>query len=352
MIGDKLAVPDVEEGETKMKKNLLSVMFITMLICSGCGRATESIDTEVSVKEFTDSDATVMEAQAETLRKESNQELVLSNPSEEEASETEEATEIIEESEVPGKMEASKSLEESAAVEETGSEEKSVEEVKAEQTAQSTNSPTNAKQETPAQSSSPTPHTCTWDSGKETTNATCNSEGTKTYTCTGCGTTRTEGIAKTAHNYITESIPATCTEAGRIKTYCSICGDVQSEVAGEAAKGHIAGAKAYWQGQGPTCRSTAYYNICCSTCGERLESGTDPALPHTEEATELRHGNCIDLTVLSIDCSVCGGHIRKEAHTEPDDHNWVTGTYETLNLETLEYETITVTYCSRCEKKQ
>ncbi len=348
-----------------MKKNLLSVMFIIMLICSGCGKATDSIDTEVSVKEFTDSETTVMEAQAETLRKESDQELEVSNHSEEETSETEEVFETIEESEVPEKTEASKIIEESEVPEKMEASKiimesempekmeasKIIEESEVPEKIEATKSfeESAAVEET---SSAPTPHTCTWDSGKVTTNATCNSEGTKMYTCTGCGTTRTEGIAKTTHNYITESIPATCTEAGRIKTYCSICGDVQSEVAGEAAKGHIAGAKAYWQGQGPTCLSTAYYNICCSTCGERLESGTDPALPCTEVATVIYPETCCSDGVVSIDCSVCGCHLRNE-HIEPNDnHDWEKTEFNHFNEETLEWEKIPGERCTVCERQR
>ena len=38
----------------------------------------------------------------------------------------------------------------------------------------------------------------TWDAGKVTKAATYDAEGTKTYTCTGCGTTRTESIPKLA----------------------------------------------------------------------------------------------------------------------------------------------------------
>ncbi|MBQ9107811.1 MAG: hypothetical protein IJY49_03200 [Clostridia bacterium] len=43
-----------------------------------------------------------------------------------------------------------------------------------------------------------------WDEGVVTTPATCTTEGVKTFTCTvdGCGETRTETIAKSAHNFV------------------------------------------------------------------------------------------------------------------------------------------------------
>lgn len=68
----------------------------------------------------------------------------------------------------------------------------------------------------------------TWDPGKVTKEATDSAQGVRTYTCTGCRTTRTESIPKLKaceHNYI-----------GWVKaddTYhhqkCTICGNVETE---------------------------------------------------------------------------------------------------------------------------
>ncbi len=192
--------------------------------------------------------------------------------------------------------------------------------------------------------SQPAPHSCTWDGGTVTTNATCNQEGVKTYRCS-CGNTRTESIAKTSHNYITESTAATCTEAGRTKTYCTNCGDVQAEGIGEAATGHVE-KKAYWDV--PSCNGYSYYHLVCAKCNEYLGDGTDEPLPHTPVETITQHGNCIAATVIRIDCGVCGAPLGQEAHTEPDDHDWITGEAEQFNEETLEWEMVQGTYCSRC----
>ena len=54
----------------------------------------------------------------------------------------------------------------------------------------------------------------TWDSGKETTKPTCKKEGVKTFTCTGCKTTKTETVPKsTTHTYTNGCDPE-----------CNICG--------------------------------------------------------------------------------------------------------------------------------
>ena len=72
--------------------------------------------------------------------------------------------------------------------------------------------------------------THTWDSGKVTTEATCESAGVMTYTCTQCGETREEKIEALGHDYQdVPEVPAKCdgpgTTAGR---KCSRCGAVES----------------------------------------------------------------------------------------------------------------------------
>ncbi len=63
-----------------------------------------------------------------------------------------------------------------------------------------------------------------WDSGKVTKSATCNATGTKTYTCTKCGATKEESIAKTSHTYTTTKTAATCTKQGYTTYTCKTCG--------------------------------------------------------------------------------------------------------------------------------
>ncbi len=48
------------------------------------------------------------------------------------------------------------------------------------------------------------PHEHTWNSGEITTQATCGSVGVKTYTCAGCGETKTEAVPQTAHPHSEE----------------------------------------------------------------------------------------------------------------------------------------------------
>ena len=66
--------------------------------------------------------------------------------------------------------------------------------------------------------------THTWDKGKVTTQATCTSDGVKTYTCTVCGETKTETI-KGGHKYkVIGRVRATFLVNGAVGRECTVCG--------------------------------------------------------------------------------------------------------------------------------
>ena len=76
----------------------------------------------------------------------------------------------------------------------------------------------------------------TLDSGKITKSATCTTTGTKIYTCTVCGETKTETIKAKGHKEQTvKGKPATFKEAGKTEgSHCSVCGEIlvaQKEIA-------------------------------------------------------------------------------------------------------------------------
>ena len=66
----------------------------------------------------------------------------------------------------------------------------------------------------------------TWDAGKETKKPTCTGKGSKTYTCTACGTTKTEETNPTGHQHteVRNQKASTCREAGYTgDKYCKDC---------------------------------------------------------------------------------------------------------------------------------
>lgn len=81
-------------------------------------------------------------------------------------------------------------------------------------------------------------YTHNWNAGAVTTEATCAAEGEKTYTCTSCGATRTEGIErKTSHSYPYSPKdsdyvilnPAVGSAPGTRALKCSVCGQPGTE---------------------------------------------------------------------------------------------------------------------------
>ncbi|MCH5314369.1 MAG: leucine-rich repeat domain-containing protein [Eubacterium sp.] len=63
-----------------------------------------------------------------------------------------------------------------------------------------------------------------YNSGTITKKANCTATGVKTYTCTFCGATKINTIAKTTHTYKTTTSKATTKKNGSIVKKCSVCG--------------------------------------------------------------------------------------------------------------------------------
>lgn len=81
-----------------------------------------------------------------------------------------------------------------------------------------------------------------WDTGKVTKVATCTETGVKTYTCTVCGKTKTEVIAKTTEHKFgkwTKVSDATVFAKQKQKRICSICGKTEKRDYGNKLKATI-----------------------------------------------------------------------------------------------------------------
>ena len=90
-----------------------------------------------------------------------------------------------------------------------------------------------------------------WDDGVISVPATCAAEGTKTYTCTVCKATKTEPIAKQAHDYRQTVVAATCMAKGYTLNKCSRCGDEYRDAETEMLP-------------------HAYVNGVCTVCGNKV----------------------------------------------------------------------------------
>ena len=200
-------------------------------------------------------------------------------------------------------------------------------------------------------------HTCTWDGGSVTQAATCSSEGVKTYTCTSCGKTRTESIAKTDHSYVTETTPATCTEYGQDRTYCSVCGYEKSRTANsDAPKGHQAtDYRLSFGSKGSTCTHPGTYDIYCGVCGAcvQREVPREPLGHDLQNPEVVQPARCNTVEITQFTCGRCGETIRQQTRdTDSNNHEWEEGIENRYNWETDEYDQIPYRRCRRCPAKE
>lgn len=102
-------------------------------------------------------------------------------------------------------------------------------------------------------------HSHTPDAGVITKNPSCAATGVKTVTCTTCGSTKTESIAKTNHNYK----PATCAAPQT----CSVCGATKG-----SALNHKPAAAVIENKVDATATSNGSYEtvVYCQTCKKEI----------------------------------------------------------------------------------
>lgn len=169
--------------------------------------------------------------------------------------------------------------------------------------ATATPSPASGQSQSPAPSSEPV-HTCSWDGGTVTKAATCTSEGVMTYTCTSCGKTRTESIAKTDHNYawqfpLKEDL-GNCTKRHRLVDICANCGYILNTYSDTTYQEHRWDVVTVG---GPHCTSIITKTYTCQDCG-LVE--TDSMEPCGHQLESCGSGNC----------RICGAHV---------EHQWADG---------------------------
>ena len=149
-------------------------------------------------------------------------------------------------------------------------------------------------------------HTHSWDSGVVTKQPTCTEAGTKTYTCTSCGKTKTTEIAATGHQHteIRNKKEATCKAEGYTgDTYCTDC---ETKVSSGQA---IPKIDHTWDNgkvtTEATCEHTGVRTYTCSVCGETKEEET-PKTDHSyDDGTVTKKPTCIETGIKTYTCTVC-----------------------------------------------
>ena len=128
-----------------------------------------------------------------------------------------------------------------------------------------------------------------------TTLATCAKTGIRTYTCSVCGDSYTETIAKiTTHSYgsWTTTKTATCTEEGTETRTCSICGSTETRMI--AKKTHVYTTKVIQS----TYDAEGYTLHICSVCGDSYKDNYTAKLALMGDVTGDGKINTRDLNRL------------------------------------------------------
>ena len=173
----------------------------------------------------------------------------------------------------------------------------------------------------------------TYNSEKIITVPTCSSTGTKTFTCTDCGVTETETIAKNPSNHvggtsIKNASAATCTSKGYTgDTYCLGCGVITVKGKEIPAKGHK-----YNSGEittTPTCISGGIKTFTCINCGEtKIETIANNPLNHVGETTikDALNATCTSKGYTGDTyCLSCGVITIKGEEIPAKGHNYDSG---------------------------
>ena len=138
----------------------------------------------------------------------------------------------------------------------------------------------------------------TWDAGKVTKAATCKDAGEKLYTCTACGETKTEAIAKT-NNHTYGSWEKNTAE--NHKHTCKVCGNV------ETAAHTWDNGKVTVKPTSTTKGQTVY---TCTLCGETKTVETDYSHSHSY-GIKWHYDN----NMHWHECTGCGSKQTPRAHT-------------------------------------
>ena len=187
-----------------------------------------------------------------------------------------------------------------------------------------------------------------WDSGKVTEAATCKKEGSKTYTCSICGDTKTEAIPKKDHTWDEGKVTkkATCTEDG-LKVYtCRVCAETKEEVLKATGHQHTE----LRNEKKATCTEEGYTgDTYCTDCGELIKKGsvTEKA-NHNWQLIKEEKATCEKDGSKTYTCADC-----KETKTETipaTGHKF--GDWQTVTTQSVFTGRVQKRICNVCGKEE
>ena len=182
----------------------------------------------------------------------------------------------------------------------------------------------------------------TYGSAVITKQPTCTSEGTKTKTCTQCGATVTETIAKLSHSYTTTVVAPTCTTDGYTLHKCSVCGTSYKDNTTKAT-GHSYGNSVVTKQ--PTCTSEGTAIKTCTKCNATVTEKL-PAKGHTAVTDKGYPATCT--TAGKTDgshCSVCNTVIKAQTVINATGHKssgWIVDKAASIGVKGSKHKECTV----------
>ena len=182
----------------------------------------------------------------------------------------------------------------------------------------------------------------TYGSAVITKQPTCTSEGTKTKTCTQCGATVTETIAKLSHSYTTTVVAPTCTTNGYTLHKCSVCGTSYKDSTTKAT-GHSYGNSVVTKQ--PTCTSEGTAIKTCTKCNATVTEKL-PAKGHTAVTDKGYPATCT--TAGKTDgshCSVCNTVIKVQTVINATGHKssgWIVDKTASIGVKGSKHRECTV----------
>ena len=180
----------------------------------------------------------------------------------------------------------------------------------------------------------------TYGSAVITKQPTCTSEGTKTKTCTQCGATVTETIAKTSHKYVATVVAPTCTTNGYTLHKCSVCGTSYKDSTTKAT-GHSYGNSVVTKQ--PTCTAEGTKTKTCTKCNATVTE-TIAKTSHKYVDTVIAPTCTTDGYTLHK-CSVCGTSY-KDSITKATGHSY--GNSVVTKQPTCTSEGTAIKTCTKC----
>ena len=180
----------------------------------------------------------------------------------------------------------------------------------------------------------------TYGSAVITKQPTCTSEGTKTKTCTQCGATVTETIAKLSHSYTTTVVAPTCTTNGYTLHKCFVCGTSYKDSTTKAT-GHSYGNSVVTKQ--PTCTSEGTAIKTCTKCNATVTESI--AKTSHKYADTVVAPTCTADGYTLHKCSVCGTSY-KYSTTKATGHSY--GNSVVTKQPTCTSEGTAIKTCTKC----